>query len=422
MENLLLEIENSQDEILSVAKRLISIPSVKEESNDAKMPFGKPCNDALMEAFKICEEYNLKTTNLDGYAGYAEIGQGEEMVAILCHLDVVPVEGEWQYEPFNTTIVNDLLYGRGTLDDKGPAAVSIVLLKLIQESNISLNRRIRLIFGVDEESGSEDIKYYREHAEIPVAGFTPDADFPVIRGEKGILQVEVRVPQDNITDIKSGSSINSVPDHATITIDGKTFEANGKAAHGSTPEAGINALAVLIDKLYNEGYSNGLIDFYKQYIDITGAKLEIDLSDVDGALSLNQGLVKLDDGFIKLYLDIRYPITYQSNDVLDVLNEKLDKETFTILTIADPISFASDNRMVNIMLNNYNKFADTPGDATVIGGGTYARSLDNIVAFGPLMPNREDMCHQKDEYMHISDLMIGAKIYAKTIIELANEF
>ena len=179
-------IESKKEEMLSSLKTLISFPSISIENNDPKMPFGKACNDALEYILKLGKELGFRIKNIDGYCGYIEFGEGEEIVGIIGHLDVVPADDNWTYSPFNASIKDDKLYGRGAIDDKGPVISALYAMKAVLDTT-KVNKRVRLILGLNEEKDWKCIKYYKEHEELPTIGFSPDADFPCIYAEKGIL-------------------------------------------------------------------------------------------------------------------------------------------------------------------------------------------------------------------------------------------
>lgn len=177
-----------RDEMIKDLEKMIKIPSKLEGYDDKEYPFGKNIDDALNEFLKIAENLGFRTKNIDKYCGYVEFGEGEELVGIIGHLDVVP-EGEgWTYPPFELTIRDDILYGRGTIDDKGPVIASLYAMKAVMEKT-AIHKRVRLIVGLNEENDWKCINYYKEHEEMPIIGFSPDADFPCIYSEKALLTV-----------------------------------------------------------------------------------------------------------------------------------------------------------------------------------------------------------------------------------------
>lgn len=124
-------------------------------------------------------------------AGHLEYGQGEELVGVLGHVDVVPVGDGWTNGPFEPTLRDGKLYARGVADDKGPTIAGYYALKIIKELGLPLSRRVRIIIGSDEESGMSCVERYFETEEQPTLGFVPDAEFPIIHAEKGISELDV---------------------------------------------------------------------------------------------------------------------------------------------------------------------------------------------------------------------------------------
>lgn len=184
-------IESIKDQIITSTCELIKIPSVNSNTNDSSMPFGKPCNDALEYVLNLANSLGFRTKNIDGYCGYVEFGNGDELMGIIGHLDVVPSGENWSYPPFSATISNNKIYGRGAIDDKGPVIASLYAMKAVMD-NFKINKRVRLILGLNEEMAWKCIDYYKEHEEIPNFGFSPDADFPCIYAEKALLNVHLK--------------------------------------------------------------------------------------------------------------------------------------------------------------------------------------------------------------------------------------
>lgn len=422
----------NQDEIIKIAAQLIKYQSVK--SNPEKnMPFGKECGLCLNHALEICQSFGMETKNIDGYIGYAQIGTGKEMIGILTHLDVVPVGNDWDYDPFNLKLIDGKIYGRGILDDKGSAAIFIHILKEILESNINLDKRIRLIFGIDEESGWECIHKYLETEELPTYGFTPDADFPIINGEKGILALKIssKTNQNNIVEsLIGGNAINSVADSAqAILVDKSNLKTKGIAAHGSTPWLGENAIDDIVNEIVeytknnNVQLDNNIIKFYSEYLlnEYDGKSLNIDFEDEQsGKLTCNTGLINIDDKQSWLTLDIRYPISINYEEIINNLEPKLKEYelNYEILDHNKPIYIEEDHFLVQKLLNVYNEVTNSNEKPVIIGGGTYARAMDNIVAFGPLFPGTYDSGHQKNEFINYDDFLKSIEIYAKALIRL----
>ena len=255
------------DRFMSDYKALLSIPSVldKFDENNTIAPFGKNIRLALDKMLEIGERDGFKTVNIDNYSGFIEYGEGDKVLLILGHLDVVPATGKWTNPPFSPTIIGDRIYARGSIDDKGPLMACYYALKRLKDNEFRPNMKIRFFFGCDEETASRGLhRYYQKYGECDY-GFSPDADFPVIYAEKGISSEKIigETKESNLVSFKSGTVSNVVPDFATATVKNinltkefneylKEFNLKGEtnnneykifglAAHGSTPEIGINA-------------------------------------------------------------------------------------------------------------------------------------------------------------------------------------
>ncbi|MBN2897991.1 MAG: dipeptidase PepV [Clostridia bacterium] len=457
-------IDEYQDAIITSTQELIRIKST-EEAAVGDYPFGEGVQKSLEYVLDLGKNLGFETKNVDNYAGYVEIGSGKEMVGVLAHLDVVP-EGEgWTYPPYEGKVADGRIYGRGILDDKGPIIMTIYAMKAILDAGIPLNRRIRLILGTNEETNWQGIHYYLKHEEAPTMGFTPDADFPAIHGEKGIMNVlfekELR---ENLNDggvevlsLSGGLRANMVPERAEATIKstqafGHILDAYNKqhaaklsfddlgdttyklisegiSAHGSTPEAGVNAIAHLLnflDKLDLQiGDLSNFIRFYSRFIGLetNGESIGCGLEDQEsGKLTFNPGVLKLADGKVGLEVNIRYPVTFKDFIVESGITSALDNPfdvTCRTLSHQGPIYMPKDHQLIKTLMGVYKRYTGDPSEPITIGGGTYARACDNVVAFGPLLPGRPELAHQKDEFMCISDFMLVTKIYATALYELA---
>ncbi len=458
-------IDSYKEKIINSTQEIVRIKSV-EETPVPKMPFGEGPYKALECALELSNKLGFKTKNLEGYAGYAEFGEGEETVGVLVHLDVVP-EGEgWTYPPYGGEIHDEKIFGRGTVDDKGPAIATLYAMKALKESGVPLNRKVRIIFGTNEETGWGCMDYYFKHEKPPTMAFTPDADFPVIHGEKGIIVFDLVQPLNSneccgikLLDLKGGNAPNMVPDHAEailetndskgllnkvedfmkekgLPISLETIDntikiiAKGISAHGSTPEKGENAVSYLMEVLgyIFEGKCD-LCDFFniynerigfKHYGEGMGCGFE---DDVSGKLNFNPGIIKLEEDKIVLTINVRYPIKSSSKEVYDGIRKNLEQTKVELVEgkgDTKPLYVSKDNFLVQKLMEVYRKqTGDVNSEPITIGGGTYARAMENAVAFGPMFPGQPDVVHQKDEYISIEHLMKITKIFAQALYELA---
>lgn len=409
-------------------QELIAIPSITHKENSSK-PFGDVVPRALDYVLNLCEEFGFKTKNCDGMVGYAEIGEGKDLMGILCHLDVVPAGEDWTYPPFAGELHDGKIYGRGALDDKGPTIAAIFALKDVIDSGALLDKRVRIIFGQSEEDGDWiDIDYYKAHEEIPAFGFTPDADFPAIYGEMGIalLQLSMDLTDSGFEDIKGGQAANMVPDYAECKIHGETIITKGVSAHGSTPWDGENAITKMMDEVVKKGLDSKLAHFYMDKIgyNFHGERIDLELADeASGKLSLNAGKISIEKNKVILDIDIRYPVTYTLEEVLQRVNNSVKGEGIKVNVSAemDPVYMDKNGPVIRKLMEAYREVVDDLTEPSVMGGGTYARAMENIVAFGPVFPGRACTEHQKDEYIYAEDLDKIREIYKRAILKLAGQ-
>ena len=414
----------------------LRIPSVAMEPQ-ADQPNGPEVARALEHALRVAQQLGFETKNLEGHVGWAEYGQGEEMVAVLGHLDVVPAGEGWHHPPFAGMIEEGHIYGRGTVDDKGPMFAALFALKAIKDSGLPLKRRIRLIFGTSEETGCEDMAYYNAHGEMPVSGFTPDAEFPVIHAEKGILNVWIRktfqTEESALTldRLQAGHALNMVPDLGRAWLklgqDSVLIETRGVSAHASRPQDGTNAIAPLLGFLAHQDLPFEMQDAFAFLShafgqENLGKNIGIHLKDeVSGELTVNLGLLEGSQELLRGGLNIRYPVTFSRDQILEPLAQGLSRGGFEIESFSHmaPLHVDQKDPLVQILTDTYKEVTGQDLPPLSTGGGTYARSLPNILAFGPQFPGQENLCHQANEHIAIEDLLKISQIYAKAMYRLA---
>lgn len=459
--NLNEKIDELAEGIIESTQEVVKVRSVQEEAKEG-MPFGEGPRKALDRALEISKSIGFKTVNMDGYIGYAEYGEGDDYVAVLGHLDVVPEGDGWKYPPYNAEIHDGKIYGRGTLDDKGPVMAALYGLKAIKELGLPLSKRVRVIFGTNEETGSKEVEYYMKKEKAPVSGFTPDAEYPLIYAEKGITIFNVvkdLKPHKSSVFLKSmegGTAPNAVPDFCKCVIEtnnpdeiqkeaekfcaktGYDIKAEAKdkevivksyglAAHGSLPQLGKNAIMRMFAFLANLPLDEDLkefIDFFNRYVgeETDGKLFGVGLEDEEsGKLTFNVGRVMMDEGSIKLALNVRYPVTYKLEDLMVPFNERIKGTGIRVEDFMHqkPLYFPADHPLIKTLQKVYKEQTGCEPKLLAIGGGTYAKEMPNIVAFGPIFPGKPDLDHQVNEYIEIEDLIRNAKIYAHAIYELA---
>ncbi len=452
-----------KERLIEDVQKLVRINSVSSEEKPG-VPFGEGPAEALDAALNIARDLGFKVVNLDNYVGYAEAFEGEEYIAALGHLDVVPEGNGWNYPPYGAEIHDGKIYGRGTADDKGPIIAALYGLKAIVDSGIKLNKKVRIIFGTDEETGkSRDLEHYLKTEKHPIAGFTPDADYPIINGEKGItifdLVKQLNIFSDSdikISYIKGGLRSNMVPEYceAGIKADLKSsivyeceqfaertayylraeekddlviIKSYGVSAHGSVPEQGKNAIMQLFAFLgqLDLGKCDAayFINFFNKKVgmEVNGESMGVFLQDeISGKLSFNVGIVNVTEKEAKVTLNVRYPVTKKYEDLIDPLNSALANTGIVIENMVHqkPLYYPESHPLIKTLQKVYTEQTGEKADLISIGGGTYAKEMNNIVAFGPLFPGDPECIHQPDEYIDIDKLVLNAKIYAHAIYEL----
>lgn len=431
--------EMYKKELIIDLKKLISIPSVLDES-DNKFPFGENINKVLEEMLAISERLGFKTF-YNEYYGYAEIGNGDELIGVLGHLDVVPAGDldKWDTDPFEATIKDGKLYGRGTQDDKGPTLAAMYGVKALIDENITFNKRVRFIFGLDEENLWRSIDKYLENEDKPDYGFTPDSIFPIINAEKGLLQAKITLNEKSPINLIAGNAFNAVPDKAIYTGDKKVevmealdslnyeyhntnhgIEVIGVGSHAAKPSEGINAITRLIKALVKVGYTSKGIEMINEVFHemLAGEGFIDNCSDeVSGSLTVNLGKIVFDESMQMIGLDIRIPVTFDKEEVVNHLKSTIEFYGFKYeeYDYLKAIYIPEDNFMVQKLKEVFEK--ETGLDSTPLssGGATYARAIDNCVAYGALFPGDEKVEHKANEYIKIENLYKCVDIYSKTI-------
>ena len=406
-------------------------------------PFGKEAADCLAFFLALAEEMGFETHNYDNYVGEVIFGEGKEF-AILAHLDVVPAGSGWKYPPFDAVINDDLsdggvagmkIWGRGAMDDKGPAMVCLYCLKALKDQGVTPTRKIKLIVGCNEECGWKCIEHYNQVATMPDEGFTPDADFPAIYAEKGILHFTTLFPMEDapFTALKAGERANMVCDYAEAVLTRKAggklvyyenpiagtrfsydnttniLRVYGKSAHGSTPDKGANALQALLYFL-----STFHTDCKKAYDllfdDVQGLK---QMRDETGYLTMSPDVAIYQNGILKITTDVRFPSTHKKEEVTDAVKAfgvEYEENNYQAPLYNDP-----NGKLITTLMQVYNDVTGKNEKPIAIGGGTYARALKCGCAFGPELPDEEATIHQPNEYVTFERIQLMSEVYYNAI-------
>ncbi|MBQ7488140.1 MAG: dipeptidase PepV [Clostridia bacterium] len=444
-------LEALHGDMLDTLKRWIQVPSVRGEAAE-NAPFGQDVRRMLNTAIADIRRLDMDPRDVDGYCCDAEIGSGDETIAVLAHLDVVPEGDGWHDEPYGATVRDGRLIGRGTADDKGPAVAALFAMKALVEAGVPLNKKVRLILGCDEECGMEDLTYYEKNIGLPDMGFSPDANFPMINTEKGItaMQLDAAMDDARLISIESGTRSNVVPGLAVALVAGDVREAaadafecdheaceietsledgntrirvTGIPAHGSMPDKGVNAAKLLLAVLYKLGIGGTAI---RALYEMTGTENDgrglgiAGQDEVSGKLTLNLGLLSVRDGQLSVTYDCRYPVMFSGDTVRGMVAQTLRDYGFVMAPGRDskPHHVPEKSQLVRKMMDVYNGIMGTDDHPYAIGGGTYARHLKEGVAFGMIFPGEPELEHQADESIDIENFYKAARIYAYAIAAL----
>jgi len=423
-----------QETMLADCIALCSIDSTLGEPPYTKdAPFGPGIRKALDCAFGIARRLGMQTLDCDGYVGHAEtVGdypKDAEPFYILTHLDIVPPGDNWTTPPFQPTVRSGNLYARGAIDNKAPTVAALYAAAAANATG-KLKRPVRVVFGCDEETTWEGLAHYPHKMN---EGFAPDAEFPVIYAEKGVLWLEISWdgrPDPFLTSFQGGERPNMVPDWAEAVTNGVTQTEKGISAHGSTPELGENAARKLAARLHSSTQKNTAAAFLCEILAKAGpdgAGLNIACEDEpSGPLTVNAGKAFLQDGHASVTLDIRYPVTADISNLMSNLRTALSKEAeinFEIKEISHkkPLYVPQDDPLVTTLTTIYNQHTKQNAAPISMGGATYARALTHGVAFGPLPPDCEGTAHQVDEYISLEQFYALAEIYAKAIATICGK-
>lgn len=445
--------------ILEDLSKLVSIPSIAV-SGDSQKPYGERCFEALNWILEKGHAMGFTTQNIENRAGHVEYGNTIDYNAVLSHVDIVPAGTRWSSSPFCLTEKNGKLFGRGVVDDKGAAIISLYCLKAMKDLGINVKTKIRAIFGAGEECGMDDMKSYFAQEPLPNMAFTPDSEYGICNQEKGIMHLEISTENSEnekqiIKKFESGTAINAVPDQAlallsigeneareiakfaeTLGIDfqltqiSKNYQilVKGIAAHASTPEKGKNAAAMLIELLvsyFGKNTLGALCSFINSFIgmetDGKSLSLQQEYSESE-ALSLNLGIIKIDEQCSKAQIDIRYPVTSNGNRIAEIIKEKSKTFglKFNLLSDIPPLFVKENTPLIKLLKTAYREVTGATAETYASGGGTYARTLQGRgVAFGPIFSGEESNIHNADENIDIEKFFLHAQICLEAIYQMS---
>ncbi len=431
--------------VLADLKGLIAIPSVSADKTEVKK--------ALDYVLKTGESMGFEAKSCcDGQVGVIEYGQGEETLGILGHVDVVPAgdRKNWLSDPFGMEVRDGKVYGRGTIDDKGPVMLSLHAMKVIKESGLEPKKKIQLILGTQEEVDWVDMREYVKKEKLPDYAFTPDGEYPLCNIEKGIVDadfcyeisekdIKPEKGKCKICSIDAGIMANGVPGYAEAVVkefdsDGKvvtkTVGVKGKAVHSSMPEKGENALYILADKCRECGISGRLaeiLSFLKEgFCSVYGKEIGL-MSDGEhyhGEFvhrnTFSVTMLKTEDLKVRAHVNIRYAYGTDANDIIRVLEELAEKSggRLEVTDVMPAVYVAKDRRFVGKMIEAYEEATGLRHEDTLAYGGSYAKAMPNAVSFGPLFPGEEDTCHEDNEYFSLDSMEKNAMVIVLTLAKI----
>ena len=440
-------VEENKENVLRDIGRLVAIDSVMGEEKPG-MPFGEGPAQALKLGLEIAGELGLEAHNCEDRMGYAQVGQGTDYLATITHLDVVPSVG-WAEDPFTLRRREGYIIGRGVMDDKGPSVLCLYALKYLKDSGMPLRYPVRALLGINEENHMADLDYYLANYKAPLFCFSPDANFPLCNGEKGIFHGKVVswLPMKRVKEIRGGVAANVIPDLAEAWVEAEKLSstervtavkegdlwhltARGIGGHASAPEGTVNAIGVLVDYILEQGILSGAEEdfFYglqRLHSDPYGVNLGLDTEDmIFTPLTIVGGVIGMEEGHVFQTVDCRYPTTSSGQDIVAQLTGNWGElAEIHVLSDDKPFYMALDNPAVQVCVDTYNAVTGEQAQPYTIGGGTYARHFPNAVSFGPEHPERPapdfaGPIHGVDEAANIDWLMEALKIYILALIEL----
>lgn len=448
-------IEDNWENCVNDIAKLVEVPSFEDqETAGAGKPFGNGPRAALDEVLSIAKRMGFETTDVDGYIGFAEMpGETDTQLGIIGHVDVVPAGPGWHFEPYTVDIKDDYLIGRGTLDDKGPVIMALYAMKFWKDCGVKFPYTIRFLFGCNEESGMADVAYYHTKYDDPAFLFTPDAEFPVCYGEKGGFDADITsapIANGAIKEFEGGAATNAVPGsaHAVVKLPSNDYEgadnlkleacedglvkitATGKSAHASTPDNGVNAIALIVDWLLDnnvcEGEELAWLQFEQKLLSHTdGSGIGIKTSDeYFGPLTIIGGTIKMEGEKFVQTIDSRFPTSIESNQIMNALQSAAPAgSTVENTLLMQPFLVDPNTPAIQVLADAFNEVTGEDRAPFTIGGGTYAREFKSAASFGPEMPWVEEpewlgTMHGPDEGISIKQLKTALKIYALALGKL----
>ncbi len=440
-----------QEKLLETLANFVAINSVYDGDSVSKQdPFGKGVSKALNFICELAKKDGFEATNYDNKVVEILCGNGDKNITIMAHADVVPAASGWDQDPFSMVDHGDIITGRGVADDKGPLLAAYYAMKAVRDNDLIGNYQIRFLVGGNEESGSLGIEHYFHvlNKKQPDLGFSPDANYPLIFAEKGIINFKVKkeIKIEGLVSLNGGVASNSVIEECTLKMlpddnflnflnqgkyKYKVIKDNnfmniiflGKAAHGASPELGINAGMIALKALAEYKNSQDLLEIVKKYSPLKGEGINADAYSEDmGHNSLNVGLLSIINNQFEMVVNFRHVDTCNSDNLIKNIMEVSKPCAIEVMSIAPLLYYPKDSDLVKILLNAYQEeTGDYKSKPIAIGGGTYAKEANNIIAFGAEFLDFDTKMHSPGERVRKIDLFKSISIYAKAIVDLGKK-
>ena len=456
--------ERHSDEMIKDLGRLLAINSVKGPAEDGA-PYGKGPRAALDAVCAMLEERGFSVDNFEDMIITAQIGPYPPLMGILAHVDVVGVGDGWDTDPFEMTVKDGKIYGRGATDNKGPSIAAMYAMYCARDLCPELRSGFQLLLGSGEEVGCLDIARYLEVNTPPPNVFTPDAGYPVVNTEKGRITPffsaswEKSTELPRVVSITGGSTTNIVPDRATAVVEGFsiselerycreysektgasisadegggkcTIVAQGVSTHAASPDSGNNAQTALLEMLAAMPFAkSGGFDCIRSlnrlfpHGDYFGHALGIAMGDeLSGNLTVNFGVLGFTEIDFTANFDSRTPICADDVDLLGIVQAAFDREgiTMTNNTLSRSHHTPEDSLFVQTLLGIYEDYTGNTRECLASGGQTYVHEITGGVAFGSAMPGVDNLIHGVNEFIGVDQLIVSAKMFAQSILEMCS--
>ena len=330
------------------------------------------------------------------------MGEGEDLFAILCHMDVVPAADQkgWNTDPFDPVIKDGIIYGRGSQDDKGPSMAALYAVKALM-----------------------------------------DHSFPLTFAEKGLLQAYLVGPGTDKVAVNAGGALNVVPDTAPYEgeyveavkasldklgfpyeMEGDAVVVQGKSVHAKDAPEGINAITRLAMAL-SESVDFAPLNFLGKLVkeNATGENVVGKTQDEQsGELTMNFASLVISPTETKIGVDMRLPVTVKKEDLEAKIAEKVKEYdlTYEEFDWLDSLYVPQDSTLVKTLLATYREMTGDMSEPEISGGATFARTMKNCVAYGAMFEDTPDFMHQANEQWELDQMYKAMDIYAESIYRL----